>query len=262
MTSKNESERSPRQAKQSLKDGNAGIRRPARPDLLSTAAAEWQQAKQTKWSPKMRDIAKCSLAHLLPIMGKRLLMDVEARDIAQYQAARLAEGASNRTVNIEIGILRQVMRKHGSWDRIKADVEKLAEREDCGRSLTAEEERLLLNECGQSRSRLLLPFVTLALETGARFNTIRILQWRNVNFADRCLKFGHDKTAAGTGRTVPFESSRARNVEVFGRPSSLIGNLSIMYSPWKSATSRGQMKHSDSPGPWFTIRTRHNPSET
>ena len=80
----------------------------------------------------------------------------------------------------------------------------LEEREDVGRALTAEEESTLLLECGRSRSRLLLPFVVLALETGARFNTVRTLQWRRVDFDGKCLKWGKDKTPAGTGRIVPL----------------------------------------------------------
>ena len=63
---------------------------------------------------------------------------------------------------------------------------------------------MLLFECGRSVSRALLPFVTLALETGARYNTIRTLQWGNIDFANRCFKFGKDKTASGTGRTIPL----------------------------------------------------------
>jgi integrase len=54
----------------------------------------------------------------------------------------------------------------------------------------------------------------LALETGARFNTVRTLQWRNIDFANRCLKFGKDKTAAGTGRVVPL-NPRATTVLTF-----------------------------------------------
>ena len=42
------------------------------------------------------------------------------------------------------------------------------------------------------------------METGSRFNTIRTLQWLNINFTSCCLKFGKDKTASGTGRTVPL----------------------------------------------------------
>lgn len=204
MTSKTRAKEVYEKRRQSLKDGTAGIRRQQHPHLLTAAAEKWNEAKQPKWSPKMRDIAKCSLAHLLPILGKRLVVDIEARDIAKYQTARLAEGASNRTVNIEVGLLRQIMRRSGAWARIQVDVTMLPERQDVGQALTPEQERMLLLECGRSTSRALLPFVSLALETGARYNTIRTLQWGNIDFANRCLKFGKDKTTSGTGRTIPL----------------------------------------------------------
>ena len=204
MTSKTRAKEVFEKRKQLLRDGSAGIRRQSRPDLLSTAAAEWQQAKQRKWSPKMASIVHYSLGHLLPILGKRLLVDIEARDIAKYQTSRLGEGASNRTVNIEVGMLRQIMRQYGAWARIQSDVTMLKEKDDAGHALTPEQEAALLLECGRSASRALFPFVALALETGARYNTIRTLQWRNIDFATRCLKFGKDKTASGTGRTIPL----------------------------------------------------------
>ncbi len=194
--------------RQALKDGTAGIRKQQRSHLLFVAAEDWLQNRELVWSPKMRLIAKYSLDHLLPIMGKRLLVDIEARDIAKYQVARLKEGAANRTINIEVGMLRQIMRKYGIWARIQVDVKMLPERQDVGRALTAPEESMLLLECGRSASRILLPFVLLSLETGARYNTIRTLQWGNIDFVNRCLKFGKDKTASGTGRTVPL-SQRA-----------------------------------------------------
>jgi integrase len=217
MTSKTRAKEVFDKRKQSLKDGSAGIRRQARPDLLSTAAAEWQQAKQLKWSPKMASIVRYSIGHLLPILGKRLLVDIEARDIAKYQTARLAEGASNRTVNIEVGMLRQIMRKYGAWARIQSDVTMLPERQDVGCALTSEQETTLLFECGRSVSRALLPFVALALETGARYNTIRTLQWRDIDFANRCLKFGKDKTAAGTNRTVPLNQRAVETLKFWAQ---------------------------------------------
>jgi len=190
--------------KQALRDGGAGIRKAQAPRLLSVAAGEWQESKALAWSPKMALIAKNSVSHLLPILGKKLLVDIEARDVSKYQKARLEEGASGRTVNLEVAMLRQVMRKRGTWERIKADVQMLPERQDVGRALTSEEETALVHECSQSRSRIVLPFVILALETGARYNTIRTLQWSNIDFVNRCLTFGKDKTKAGTGRTVPL----------------------------------------------------------
>jgi len=204
MTSKTRAREVEAKRKQALKDGAAGIRKQRAPRLLFVAADEWLEMKRRKWSPGMFTIAKTALQHLLPELGKQLLVDIEAEDISQYQKTRLSEGASNRTVNIEVGMLRQIMRRHRAWGRIQADVQMLPERQDVGRALTSEEESALLLECGRSRSRILLPFVSLALDTGARYNTIRTLVWENVDFANRCLKFGKDKTAAGTGRTVPL----------------------------------------------------------
>ena len=42
----------------------------------------------------------------------------------------------------------------------------LPTRDDIGRAISTEEETALLQACGQSRSRSLVPFVTLAIETG------------------------------------------------------------------------------------------------
>jgi integrase len=187
-----------------LEEGAAGIRKQQTPRLLSVAAVEWLETKKLAWSPKMCVVAANGVNHLLPVFARKLLVDIEARDVTKYQRARLAEGAANRTINIEVAMLRQIMRKYGTWARIQSEVKMLPERQDVGRALSPEEESILLYECRKSRSRLLLPFVIVALDTGARYSTIRTLQWRNIDLVNRCLKFGKDKTQAGTGRTVPL----------------------------------------------------------
>lgn len=111
-------------------------------------------------------------------------------------------------------MLRQIMRKHNAWARIQGDVTMLKERQDVGHALTEAEERTLLAECSQSRSRILYPFVALSLQSGARRDTIRTLAWKNVDLLNRCLKFGKDKTRAGTGRAVPL-NPRAMEVLTF-----------------------------------------------
>lgn len=224
--------------KQALKDGIAGIRKQQQPRLLSVAAQEWLEAKKLAWSPRMTDIAKNSINHLLPVLGKKLLVDIEACDVSKYQKARLAEAASNRTVNIEVGVLRQIMRKYGTWARIQPDVNMLPERQDAGRALSAEEESALLLECGRSRSRILLPFVVLALETGARFNTIRTLRWKNINFGNRCLQLGKDKTTAGTGRVVPL-NQRALTALTFWAQQFPDRSLEYYVFPLEKCTGAG-----------------------
>jgi integrase len=191
-----------------LEEGAAGIKKQPAPRLLSVAAAEWLEVKRVSLAPRSLKIENANLAHILPELGRKLVLDIEADDIARYQRKRIAQGASPKTVNLEIGTVRGVLKHSGHWARIQPRISMLTTREDVGRAISNTEEAALLRGCAQSRSRSLAPFVTLAIETGARYGVIRTLQWGQVDFDNRCLKWGKDKTAAGTGRVVPL-SQRA-----------------------------------------------------
>jgi len=191
-----------------LEEGAAGIRKQEQPRLLSVAADEWLDLKKATLAPRSVAIEKANLAHLLPELGRKLVCDIDARDIARYQQKRIDAEASPKTVNLEIGTLRAILKRFGHWARLQPNVNMLATRDDIGRAITPDEESALIQACGKSRSRSLVPFVTLAIETGARYGVIRTLQWGCVDFENRCLKWGKDKTAAGTGRVIPL-SQRA-----------------------------------------------------
>jgi integrase len=187
-----------------LEEGAAGIKRHRQPRLLSVAASEWLDLKKATLAPRSVKIEEANLAHLLPELGKKLACDIEAKDIARYQQSRTDEDASPKTINLEIGTLRAILKRSGHWARLQPDVKMLTAREDIGKAITPQEESALLQGCGKSRSRSLVPFVTLAIETGARYGVIRTLQWGCVDFENRCLKWGKDKTASGTGRVIPL----------------------------------------------------------
>ncbi len=89
--------------RQELEMGTAGIKKYVHPHLFSVAAEDWLKTKKTAWSPKMYLIQKTSIGHFLPVLGRKLLVDIDASDIARYQETRIAEGASPRTVNIGSG---------------------------------------------------------------------------------------------------------------------------------------------------------------
>ncbi len=191
-----------------LEEGAAGIRKQEQPRLLSVASEEWLDMKKATLAPRSVAIEKANLVHLLPELGRKLICDIDARDIARYQQKRIDADGSPKTVNLEIGTLRAILKRFGHWARLQPNVNMLATRDDIGRAITPEEESALIQACGKSRSRSLVPFVTLAIETGARYGVIRTLQWGCVDFENRCLKWGKDKTAAGTGRVIPL-SQRA-----------------------------------------------------
>lgn len=76
-----------------------------------------------------------------------LLCDVAADDIARYQAERLEKGAAPKTVNLEVGTLRAILRKNRLWASIQPDVRMLRAREDVGRAISRDEEDALLDAC-------------------------------------------------------------------------------------------------------------------
>jgi len=194
--------------RRALEEGAAGIRKQRQPLLLIVAADEWLDMKKATLAARSVEIEKANLAHLLPELGRKLVCDLDARDVARYQQTRLDQDASPKTVNLEVGTLRAILKRAGQWARLQPEVKMLPTRDDVGRAITTEEETALLQACGQSRSRSLVPFVTLAIESGARYGVIRTLQWGSVDFENRCLKWGKDKTVSGTGRIVPL-SQRA-----------------------------------------------------
>lgn len=74
---------------------------------------------------------------------KRVLRDVRlsaisARVIEGFQAKRRVAGASNRTVNMGVGVLLEVLKRFKQWRRLEDDVKMLTESggEPVGRVLT------------------------------------------------------------------------------------------------------------------------------
>jgi integrase len=60
-------------------------------------------------------IERDNLKHLLPQFGRLLVTDIEAHDIKKYQLVRLTAEASPKTVNLEVGTLRAILRRNRAW---------------------------------------------------------------------------------------------------------------------------------------------------
>ncbi len=193
-----------RARRRELEESFNRIRKPRSARLFSVAAEEWLRAKEAHLAPRSVVIESANLKHLSPFFGKLLLCDITGEDIARYQGARLKEGASPKTINLELGTVRAVLRKHRLWAAIQPDVRMLRASDNVGRAINREEEAALLAACRESRSRSLLPSVTLALNTAMRYSELRFLRWGNINLAARTLTVGVSKTESGAGRVIPL----------------------------------------------------------
>jgi integrase len=187
-----------------LEESYNGIKRRDRAKLFAVAADDWLQLKALTLSISSQRIERSNLKHLRPHFERRLITDIQAKDVSRYQQARIAEKASPKTINLEVGTLRAILRRHRVWAEIQQDVRMLATLDDIGHALTFEEEAAVLSACLRSRSRSLYPAVMLALNTGMRYGEVRLLQWKQLDLAGKMLTVGKSKTRAGTGRVIPL----------------------------------------------------------
>ena len=77
----------------------------------------------------------------LPSFGSRLISDIDADTIATYQARRKEAHASARTINKELQVLRQILKRHKLWGNLQGDVKFEREHSDVGKALTPGEEK-------------------------------------------------------------------------------------------------------------------------
>jgi integrase len=192
-----------RSRRRELEESWNQIKRRKLPPLFSIAAEDWLKTR-TGIAPSTRRSYNLAISHLKTDFGKQLLCDLSGEDLAAYQTRRKREGVSNRTVNLELGVLRSILRRYRMWEAIAADVDFLKESASPGRALTHKEETALLDVASKSRCRSLYPVIMLAINTGMRASEIRGLTWAQVDFLSKSLMVGKSKTAAGTGRIIPL----------------------------------------------------------
>jgi integrase len=186
-----------------------------RPSLAPTfkiAAKRWQGNREHTMAAKTHEIAATSLKRLLPVFGDKLLSEIEPQHIVDYQQARLGAGVCGRTVNIELGALRQVLGKKrwlalGEDENIKFKT--LPENKDIGRAITKDQEDALLEAASKPRYKdlALYSIVVTALNTGMRSKEIKTLRWSQVDLIQRSLTVGKTKTAAGSHRVIQLNQS-------------------------------------------------------
>ena len=187
-----------------LEEGYHGLKKRAPPQTLKAASTDWLELKKPTLAAKSYLIEKTNLGHILPIIGHKLLTDLDASDISRYQQHRLKEKAAPKTINLEIGTIRAILRRHRLWANIQPDVRMLSAPDDIGKALSLEDEKKLLDGCAESRSRSLLPAVLLAMNTGMRYSELRLLHWHQLDLERQTVRVGKSKTEAGTGRMIPL----------------------------------------------------------
>jgi integrase len=152
------------------------------------------------------------------------LISVSSEVIREYVARRKEAGISNRTVNLETGVLRRILKRARLWQRVADDIKPLPERRDVGRAMSKEEKVRLTKAAGSKPEwQIARLAMELALNTTMRACEIRGLLWRDIDFLGRNVTVRRSKTEAGE-RVIPLNAyAWAAILELRERAKSLSG---------------------------------------
>lgn len=167
-------------------------------DLLEAYA----RAYAVNHRPKATQVVRERQRPLERLLGGLLPSDLTEARMVEYMARRQAEGASGRTVNLELQVLSRAL--GATWKTLWPRLKKLEERKDVGRALEPDEERRLLEAAARNRSPLIYPYLMVLAWTGMRADEARTLRWGQVDFEVGQIIVGRSKTEAGTGRAIPM----------------------------------------------------------
>lgn len=172
---------------------------------FSEAAATYLEERMPHVAERTAQFEKERLKPLLKHFGEKPLLRFKAEDVAGYQTARLAAGIAGRTINMETGVLRRMLKRAKVWNAIAEDVRTLPERQGAVGKVLPLDLKLKLFEVAASRPEWTTAHcaAVLAVSTTCRGIEIKNLRWQDVDLFGRVATIRRSKTAAGH-RTIPL----------------------------------------------------------
>ncbi len=143
------------------------------------------------------------LRPLKRVLGNVRLKDITPRKIRGYQGTRGAE-VSNRTVNLEIKLLRGILKHEGQWARIQPDYKRLSEAgQSPGRALSPDES-LKLFTAAESKDEWMVAYqaAVVANDTGMRGVELRNLRLADIDTVAGKIVIRRTKGNNGLFRTI------------------------------------------------------------
>lgn len=208
-TDRNEAKRKRQERVTEIKNGQAGKLSRQHFEL---AIAAYLDSRDLHVEPKTYATDKERSEPLKKFFGKVPLRRITADMVADYQKQRSQEKVGekrtigNRTINLEIGLMRRVLKKYKLWTRISDNIKMLPEGTEVGRALEADQQKKLL-ETAATKKRWMTAYcaAVLALNTTMRSIEIKHLQWGRVDLFEKILTISRKTTKTDAGeRVIPL----------------------------------------------------------
>jgi integrase len=208
-TSKSVAIEAERKRRREFEEGFAGIDRQRKDRVRTLADIAAVYLKEYKLKHRSGAFAEYAVRHLDEQLGSKMLIGIDVGTVSDYHTARLEQGAAPKSINDEVGVLLRILGDRG--DLLRSELKrrrilKLAVSEQPGKAFDVAEKDRMMEAAAKSRSPLILPALTLALNAGMRDGEIKRTKWSQVDFSKAILTVGKSKTTAGQGRTIPLNS--------------------------------------------------------
>jgi site-specific recombinase XerD len=177
-----------------------------------------------KVSSSMQRSYTTSLKHLIPFFGGSNLLSISPKMISRYKVLRGDEGAKPASINRELAMLSKAFSlavKEWEWlkDNPVSRVPKEKENNERGRWLTQDEEKILLDNCPEWLSEI----VIFNLNSGLRQHELIELEWPRVNLFRKTMLIQNTKN--GKPKTLPLNKVALGVLEQRSKVRSIKNNL-------------------------------------
>ncbi len=206
--------------KAASKSGREFARKP-----FGEAADQFLEDRKPHVAARTHQLERNLLRPLRKFFGQGPLLRVRAEDVAAYQRVRRATGITGRTLNMEIGVLRQMMKKAKVWAIVAEDVKRDRENTNpIAKVLTAQQRRLLF-ETASSRDGWMVAYcaAVLAVSTTCRGMELKHLRWQDVDLFERGILIQRSKTQAGH-RAIPLNGDAMAALARLKERAEIVGS--------------------------------------
>ncbi len=210
--------------KDKIVDATAGKLAPASQQFARLAFCEaadrYLENRRLELSEKSSEKEEYLLVGPRKFFGAASLARIGAEDLISYRTERAKQGVTSTYINMEMGVIRRILKRAKRWHLVADDLKPLKERHRTGRALTPEQKMHLLKMAESKpewqNARLAQ---AIALNTTMRGCEIKGLRWSDVNLIECTLKVGRNTTKTDAGeRVIPLNANAmAAIVELYRR---------------------------------------------
>jgi integrase len=173
---------------------------------FSEAADRYLESRKLELSPRSLKKERQLLVHPRRFFGAKALNRIDSESLLSYRESRAKKDLKPSYLNMEMGVIRRVLKRARRWHLLADEIRPLRERRDFGRALASEEKLKLLKIAGSRPEwQTVLYAAILALNTTMRGCEIKALRWRDINLLDSTLSVRRSKTEAGV-RVIPLNA--------------------------------------------------------